>query len=75
MAEMQNLMEAVNAYSRVNEEKWNQAVDTFEGTGLLEGLSNKGEKGRMATLLENQVKQLIREASTSCFLSMPFPTS
>jgi hypothetical protein len=65
MAELQNLMESVNAKVAAQEKKWESAIETFESTGLLEGLSDKGEKGRMATLLENQVKQLITEAGTN----------
>ena len=65
MAELQNLMESVQAKFAAQEKKWDSAVETFEATGLLEGISDKGEKGRMATLLENQVKQLITEAGTN----------
>ncbi len=37
--------------------KWNQ-------TGLLEGLKNEQQKANMARLLENQAKELLREASS-----------
>ncbi len=37
--------------------KWSQ-------TGLLEGLNNEHQKSTMARLLENQAKELLREAST-----------
>jgi len=37
--------------------KWTQ-------TGLLEGLTNEHEKSTMARLLENQAKELLREASS-----------
>ena len=37
--------------------KWTQ-------TGLLEGLSDEHQKQNMARLLENQAKELLREAST-----------
>jgi len=36
----------------------------WEGTGLLEGLDNDVTKNNMARLLENQAKELLREAST-----------
>lgn len=35
----------------------------WEKTGLLEGLSNEREKNQMALMLENQAKELLREAS------------
>ena len=35
----------------------------WERTGLLEGLHNDSEKSSMARLLENQAKELLREAS------------
>ena len=65
MAELQNLMESVRAKHAETEKKWESAIGLFEPLGLLEGITDKGEKGRMATLLENQVKQLITEASTN----------
>lgn len=36
----------------------------WEKTGLLEGLSNEATKNSMAVLLENQAKQLLKEASS-----------
>jgi len=36
----------------------------WERTGLLEGLGDERKKGSMARLLENQAKELLREAST-----------
>ena len=36
----------------------------WEKTGLLEGLTNERTKHGMAALLENQAKQLLKEAST-----------
>lgn len=62
---MQDLMQNVQSALKQSEEKWARAVEWFEPTGLLEGLNNKSEKGRMAVLLENQVKQLLNEASTN----------
>ena len=38
-------------------DKWNQ-------TGLLEGLQTQHDKHNMARLLENQAKELLREANT-----------
>jgi hypothetical protein len=39
-------------------------LNKWEGTGLLEGLNNDVTKNNMARLLENQAKELLREAST-----------
>ena len=39
-------------------------LDKWGRTGLLEGLGNEGGKHNMARLLENQAKELLREAST-----------
>ena len=52
--------------------KWSQ-------TGLLEGLDGERSKHNMARLLENQAKELLREASTmaacdvECFSAVAFP--
>jgi len=39
-------------------------LSKWEKTGLLEGLENDNQKNGMARLLENQAKELLREAST-----------
>jgi len=39
-------------------------LSKWEKTGLLEGLSNDRQRNSMARLLENQAKELLREAST-----------
>ena len=39
-------------------------LNKWEGTGLLEGLNSDVTKNNMARLLENQAKELLREAST-----------
>jgi hypothetical protein len=39
-------------------------LNKWEATGLLEGLSTQHEKSTMARLLENQAKELLREASS-----------
>jgi len=39
-------------------------LNKWEKTGLLEGLDNERTKNSMAVLLENQAKELLREAST-----------
>jgi hypothetical protein len=40
-------------------------LDKWERTGLLEGLSNETTRNSMARLLENQAKELLREAASS----------
>jgi hypothetical protein len=39
-------------------------LDKWGKTGLLEGLNNEGSKQNLSRLLENQAKELLREAST-----------
>jgi len=57
-------------------------LSKWEKTGLLEGLKNERSKHAMASLLENQAKELLREASTMAgspagdvegFASVAFP--
>ena len=54
-------------------------LSKWEKTGLLEGLSGEGSKNNMARLLENQAKELLREASTMAqgdvegFAAVAFP--
>jgi hypothetical protein len=53
--------------------------DKWEKTGLLEGLGNERTKDGMAVMLENQAKELLREASTMAagdvegFAAVAFP--
>jgi len=50
---------------RRNVQKEGQAIlDKWEKTGLLEGMGNENTRNTMACLLENQAKELLREAST-----------
>ena len=55
-------------------------LNKWENTGLLEGLDSDQSKDAMARLLENQAKELLREASTMAvgqdvegFASVAFP--
>ena len=54
-------------------------LEKWEATGLLEGLKDEQAKNGMAVLLENQAKELLREASTMSagdvegFASVAFP--
>jgi len=53
--------------------------DKWERTGLLEGMGNERQKDGMSVLLENQAKELLREASTMAagdvegFAAVAFP--
>lgn len=51
-------LEQMNQYARGLAPKW-------EKTGLLEGLESENERGSMAVLLENQARELLREASVT----------
>lgn len=54
-------------------------VEKWEKTGLLEGLATEQRRNAMALLLENQAKQLLKEASTMAsadvegFAAVAFP--
>ena len=54
-------------------------LNKWEQTGLLEGIDNENAKSSMAVLLENQAKELLREASAMAagdvegFASVAFP--
>jgi hypothetical protein len=54
-------------------------LNKWEKTGLLEGITNDRSRQGMAALLENQAKELLREASTMSggdvegFASVAFP--
>jgi len=54
-------------------------LNKWEKTGLLEGIDNNSSKNTMAVLLENQAKELLREASTMAggdvegFAAVAFP--
>ena len=57
----------------------NALLDKWEKTGLLEGLDGEHNRNSMAALLENQAKELLREASTMAgadvegFAAVAFP--
>ena len=54
-------------------------IDKWEATGLLEGMDSESKKNGMALLLENQAKELLREASSMAggdvegFAAVAFP--
>jgi hypothetical protein len=57
----------------------NALLDKWENTGLLEGIEGEHNRNSMACLLENQAKELLREASTMAsgdvegFAAVAFP--
>jgi hypothetical protein len=68
-----------NIVSRDLAKEGSALLDKWEATGLLEGLGSDKNKGNMARLLENQAKELLREASTMAagdvegFAAVAFP--
>ena len=62
MSILQKLTEGVQ--SRNMQAEGAALLNKWEATGLLEGLNNGQQKQGMAVLLENQAKELLREASS-----------
>lgn len=58
LQESRTPLEQMNTYTRGLSNKW-------ERTGLLEGINKENERGAMSVLLENQARQLLKEASTT----------
>jgi len=63
MSILQKLTEGV--VSRDMRKEGAALLNKWEQTGLLEGLQNDVEKNNMARLLENQAKQLLKEAAST----------
>lgn len=61
MSVLQKLTEGI--VNRNLQQDGQALLDKWERTGLLEGLTNERQKNNMASLLENQAKELLREAS------------
>ena len=61
MSVLQKLTEGI--VNRNLQQDGQALLDKWERTGLLEGLSNDRQRNNMASLLENQAKELLREAS------------
>ena len=59
---MQKLTEGIVQKSLLKETKL--LVSKWEKVGLLQGLGNEEKKSNMAVMLENQAKELLREATT-----------
>ena len=78
---MSNIVERLteNIVARDLRQEGAALVSKWEKTGLLEGLGNDRTKDNMSRLLENQAKELLREASTMAagdvegFAAVAFP--
>jgi hypothetical protein len=77
MSVLKKLTEGI--VNRDLEKEGSALLTKWERTGLLEGLNNDNNRSNMARLLENQAKELLREASTMAggdvegFASVAFP--
>lgn len=77
MSILQRLTEGVQ--SRNLQDEGTALLNKWEATGLLEGLNEGNQKQGMAVLLENQAKELLREASSMAagdvegFAAVAFP--
>jgi hypothetical protein len=77
MSILQKLTEGVQ--SRDMRAEGTALLNKWEATGLLEGLNGESQKQGMAVLLENQAKELLREASSMAagdvegFAAVAFP--
>jgi len=63
---MANVLERLTEGTVFQDKKKESAalVQKWENSGLLEGIENEYQRGTMAVLLENQAKELLREANT-----------
>tara|TARA_Y100001938_G_scaffold117939_1_gene162844 strand:+ start:937 stop:2769 length:1833 start_codon:yes stop_codon:yes gene_type:complete len=78
---MSNIVEKLteNIVARDLQKEGAALLTKWEKTGLLEGISNDNQKNTLSVLLENQAKELLREASTMAngdvegFAAVAFP--
>jgi hypothetical protein len=78
---MANILERLTEGTVFQDKKRESAalVSKWEASGLLEGISDEHTRGSMAVLLENQAKELLREANSMSagdvqgFASVAFP--
>jgi hypothetical protein len=78
---MSNILERLTEGTVFQDKKRESAalVGKWEASGLLEGISDEYQRGSMAVLLENQAKELLREANTMAggdvqgFAAVAFP--
>jgi len=62
--EINNLLESSNNYKSMQADA-SRLADKWAQSGLLEGIDGSIEKGNMATILENQAKQIVAEQSNT----------
>jgi len=62
--EINNLLESSNTFKSIQADQARLA-DKWAQSGLLEGIDSGIEKGNMATILENQAKQIVAEQSNT----------
>ena len=63
--DLKNILNEGSSHQARLSEATRVLASKWEKTGLLEGISNEVEKAGVATLLENQAKQLVKEASST----------
>ena len=62
---LRNILNEGQSHTTRLREVTNQLVAKWEKTGLLEGLDSELDRSGVATLLENQARQLVKEASAT----------
>ena len=63
--DLKNILNEGSSHTARLSEATRALAGKWEKTGLLEGISNEVEKAGVATLLENQARQLVKEASST----------
>ena len=63
--DLKNILNEGSSHQARLSETTRALAGKWEKTGLLEGIANEVEKAGVATLLENQAKQLVKEASAT----------
>jgi hypothetical protein len=63
--DLKNILNEGSSHTARLSEATRALAGKWEKTGLLEGIANEVEKAGVATLLENQAKQLVKEASST----------
>ena len=61
----QSLLNESAGYNKVMSKEAKNLVTKWEKTGLLEGIESDFERSSIATLLENQARELVKEASST----------
>ena len=63
--DLKNILNVGSSHTARLSEATRALAGKWEKTGLLEGIDNEVEKAGVATLLENQARQLVKEASST----------